>query len=278
VSDARAAAASCRVAAVAAALAVLGLGIDASFWTTTHGFAPRRHLASAGLAATFLVLLAATHRRPRRWLGSTVFLLNNASILAALWWSDGVLSRSTPCWNAFDAQKLGAIAVALLAPPVAWVGLVSIAGFSVVPIVEFLRWDAAVRAHLPTAPWACAAYGVFACGLYAHQLRRHALEERAARAEADAAALERFARMVLAMRDLANTPLQTIQLTAELLRRGCGHDPRLLDRLTRTCDRLLAVTRVLEGYEIDLAPWRRGDEAIDLRGVLRQNERAARRA
>lgn len=255
---------------------VIGLAIDASYWKTTWGFAPPGHVAAAVLGSVCLVLLVVTRDRPRRWVGSTVFLVDMAAILAALSWTDGVLAHADPRWYPFDAHKLGALTVALLAPPTVWVGLAAIAGFTVVPLLELHAWEPDVRARFSAAPWATVAYGAFACGVYAVQIRRYALLRRAARAEAEAAALERFARMMLAVRDLANTPLQTVELTAALLRRRGEADPRLLDRVLRACDRLVAVSRLLDRYAIDPSRWRRSDEASDPAQVLDGVKRRAR--
>jgi hypothetical protein len=275
-SESDAAAWSCRIAAAAGTLMVIGLAIDASYWKTTYGFAPPGHVAAAMLSAASVVLLVVMRERPRKWLGSAVFVVDIAVVLAALSWSDGVLAHADPHWVPFDAHKLGALAVALLAPPTVWVGLVAIAGFTVAPLLELHAWEPEVRARMPAAPWATLAYGVFACGLYAVQIRRYALMRRAARAEAEAAALERFARMVLALRDLANTPLQTVELTTALLRRRGEPDPRLLDRILRACDRLVATSRVLDRYAIDPSRWRRSEEAFDPAQVLGGEKTKAR--
>jgi hypothetical protein len=261
---------------VAAGLAVIGLAIDASYWKTTYGFAPTGHVATAVLAAGSLILLVVTRDRPRRWLGTAVFLVVIAAILAALSWTDGVLAHADPHWYPFDAHKLGALTVALLAPPSLWVGLLAIAGFTVMPLVELHAWEPEVRARLSAAPWATVAYGAFACAVYALQMRRYALLRRAARAEAEAAALERFARMVLAVRDLANTPLQTVELTAALLRRRGEPDAKLLDRVLRACDRLVAVGRVLDRYALDPSRWRRDEESFDPKQVLGGKDRQRR--
>jgi hypothetical protein len=262
------ASASYRVAIVAAGLAVTGLAIDASYWKTTYGFAPTGHVATAVLASASLILLVATRDRPRRWLGTVVFLAVIATTLAALSWTDRVLAHADPHWYPFDAHKLGALTVALLAPPSLWVGLVAIAGFTIVPLVELHTWEPEVRARLSAAPWATVAYGAFAFAVYVLQMRRYALLRRAARAEAEAAALERFARMVLAVRDLANTPLQTVELTAALLRRRGEPDARLLDRVLRACDRLVGLGRVLDRYALDPSRWRHEKEAFDPKQVL----------
>jgi hypothetical protein len=252
------------VATAQAGLTAVGLGLDALRWWSSRGVLSWRHLASIALALALLALLQATRQAPRAGLASAAFLANNAAILATLWWGDDQLIHLTPHWRPFDPQNLGALTVALLAPPEIWVGLTAIAGFALLPLVEFFHWEPALQEQLSmTAPWASVAYGVFACGLYAHQLGRHELQQRLAQAEAS----ERFARILLAVRDLTNTPLQTLQITASLLRARDQQD-RLVQRLGRTTDRLVEISHLLDRYENEEARLGRSDEAFDARKVL----------
>ena len=247
--------ATLRVARAMALLTAIGLAIDSIFWKAALGMVLWGHLAAIALSAS---LVAAVERVPRReWVGTTALFLNNTVALAALWQSDQILAHSDVRWTPFDVQRLGVLTIALFAPPRAATGVATIGLGVAFPLVEYATWDDAVRAHLPvTAPWAMGAYGVFACFLYAHLLRRRTMNRRAALAKAQAEGLERFARLVLAVRDSANTPLQTIELTVALLRRD-GAEPRLLDRLARSVARLTAIGRALEMLQAD------GERAID---------------
>jgi hypothetical protein len=269
VNDPGAATASRRAASAAALLNLVGMVLDALYWRHLQGALPGPHLVSALVGAASFALLFLWRTEPPAWLGSVVFLVNNAAILATLWWSDEGAVRSTTCWTAFDPQKLGALTVALLAPPRLGVGLVSIAGFALVPVAEYLHWTPALRANLAQGgPFATVIYGLFACALFAHQRRHHALQRQLARAGAEAEAMQRFARMVLAVRDLSNTPLQTIQLTVALLRARGTFDVRLVDRLHRASVRLTEIGRVLERHELEDEQWRQGDASFDPLHVL----------
>jgi hypothetical protein len=233
-------------------MAIIGLTLDTLFWKTALDRILWRHLAAIGFAGAILIVLFALRKRPREWVGAAAFLLNNSAILAAFWASDQALASSSERWTPFEVEKLGALTIALLAPPRAWVGLLAIAETTAVPLVEYMTWGPAVRARLPAAaPWIITAYGVFAFLLYGHQLRRQASERRAASAHAEALALERVARLVLSMRDLANTPLQIIELTVALLRKRQAHEP-LVARLERAAERLVAIGQALESERLDL--------------------------
>ncbi len=198
---------SFRVAAFGALLVAVGMALDACFWWWRFALEPRAHLIAIAVAVGLFALLYARRRHPLEWLGTAAFSASNAAALTALWATDSRLVHMSH-WNPFDAQKLGALTVALLTPPRAWVGILNIAAYTVVPIAEFLSWGPAVRADVtPAAPFSGLMYGLFACGILALQLRRIGAEQRHAQQQAHAAALERFARMLLSVRNHPRTHL-----------------------------------------------------------------------
>lgn len=235
------------VAWTAAALTIVGMAIDSAFWQSTlHRFL-WGHTACIVLSAGIIAVLVATRRRPIPWLASVALLVNTTAALAALRITDNLLASSGEPWTPFEAQRLATLAMAVLAPPRVWLGVALIAEITAVSFAEWTSWGPAIRATLPAAtPWLVVAYALFASVVYAHQLARQSLERRAARAHAEAAVMERHALLVFAVRDLANTPLQTIELTVALIRRRHGLDPRLLERLERAAGRLVAIGRLLE--------------------------------
>lgn len=242
--------ATCRVARATMVVSILGLTLDAAFWETAMGSMPRGHLICIAFVAALWVVLIVTRGLPSEALGTVALLACVTAVLAALEMSDRRLAGSTVMWSPFEAQKLGTLTLALLAPPRAWLGTVCIAEVTVVPLVEWASWSPAWRARFPVAAaWMVVAYGLFALVVYAHQLSRRTLERRVAVARAEAASSERFARLAILVRDLANTPLQTIELTVAALRRRLTFDPALLDRLERAAARLVAIGRALESSE-----------------------------
>jgi hypothetical protein len=82
--------------------------------------------------------------------------------------------------------------------------------------------------------------------------------------------IEELARMSLAVRDLANTPLQTLELTLELLRRSDA-DPTIVERLSRSLQRLRRLNELLASYEQDVV-WTARQESFDAVRVLERRE------
>ena len=130
--------------------------------------------------------------------------------------------------------------------------------------------SSASKARAPAEPWAILAFGTFAAGIYAYRIYAWRKEQRLADALAEARISERLSRIVLALQDLANTPLQTLELTSALLARG-GAAPPLIDRMQRALARLRDLNRIMAHYSPKRPVWQ-GPASLDSRSVLQRDE------
>src|SRR5262249_10892574 len=80
--------------------------------------------------------------------------------------------------------------------------------------------------------------------------------------EHEAAALEKLARTLLAVRDFANTPLQTIEAATALARKQHPEVGEQLGTIERALARMRELNRVLSGHEAHVR-WQPGDESFD---------------
>ena len=104
-----------RGALVAAALNAVGMPIDFVLARNVPNMPLYPSALSALVGVALVVLLLIQRRRATVRLGSSVFLLNTLVILVALWITSGYWA-STREWTPFQANKLGALAVPLVAP------------------------------------------------------------------------------------------------------------------------------------------------------------------
>jgi hypothetical protein len=208
-----------------------------------------------------LILLIRRQRATVR-LGSTVFLINTAALLVGLWITSGYWASTGRAWTPFQANKLGALAVAMLAPQLG-VGLASIAGFAATAIGKFYFLDPEVQRGFPVGePWFILIYALFGGVLLIYRLRSLALEREMLRMQAEAAAAERLARTFVRLSDYANTPIQSIAFTTELLRAKTNDLKPTLDRLERAVKKLTEFSHALTRYE-NAHKWSPGDESLD---------------
>lgn len=255
----------CRVARWAATLACLGLALDL---TSATGDPQLIEIAAIAVTASAAAWLWLRRDHPSHFMGAAAFLLVNAAVIASLWVSSQRLAESTEHWVPFRPHHLGALAVALLAPSRAWVGIVTIAGFTSAAVLQFALFDPTIRARLPYGdPWATLAFGGFAIGLYLFRLRANRIEQEIAIVHTRVVELERFARTMLAVRDLTNTPLQTLELIADLLRAEAAGPHDVADRIERAVHRMKEIEHLASAYETEVA-WSSETASFDPRAIL----------
>jgi len=203
--------------------------------------------ASALIGIGLLVVLWTRRSTATVHLGSVVFLLNNLVILGALWITSGYWATA-PYWTPFQANKLGALAVPLLAPEFT-VGVASIVGFAAMAIGKFYVLDPEIQRRVPVGePWIVLFYALFAVVLLVYRLRSLAFERETLRLHAEAEANEQMARNSLRVRDYANTPLQTIVFATELLLKRTPDQPALVC-IERAAKRLTELSRAVTRFE-----------------------------
>jgi hypothetical protein len=125
------------------------------------------------------------------------------------------------------------------------------------------------KARATAEPWAILAFGTFAAGIYAYRIYTWRKEQRLAHDLAEARISERLSRIVLALRDLANTPLQTLELTSALLAHR-GAAPPLIERMQRALARLRDLNRIMAHYSPARPVWH-GPASLDSRAVIQHD-------
>jgi hypothetical protein len=256
---------------VLAALVFCGASLAVVVWPATRTF----HLLMGGLAAFLLLVVLLTPRRWSREVGTSVFLLVVAVVLGTAWLVDDAAIRAGRVFEPFVVCKLGGLIVALLAPEDLLVSLPALAAFTVLPIVRTYTWPPSVRASLPMPePWTTLFYLLVALVLLFHRRHQLATHSQMVRAQEQASAYERLMRKFLAVRDISNSPLQTIEHTLALLPTKCADASRELGRLRRSLDRLRELSSVLESYTP--RGWKESYTSFDPFQVLKDVEETSR--
>jgi len=250
-----------RGALVAAALNAVGMPFDYFLARNVPNMPFYPSALSALVAIGLIVILLMRRRRPTVRLGSIVFLINILVALVALWITSGYWAP-TQAWTPFQANKLGALTVPLVAPELS-VGLVSIAGFAGTAIAKFYVLDPEIQQRLPIGePWFVLIFAMFGGVLLVYRLRGLAFERDMLRLQAEAAVAAEVARGFLRLRDYANTPIQTIVFATELLRRHHPDLESVLLCIDRATARLLELSRALKSYE-SMNNFSPGDRSLD---------------
>jgi hypothetical protein len=251
-----------RYAALAVALNIVGMPVELLIVRTIPQVPRWPALVSIGAALVLLGALLLRRRTPTVALGNAVFLLNTAVILFALWVFDNAYARSGLPWVPFQAEKLGMMTVALIAPE-AWVGMTSIAAYAIVSLAQLVTFEREVRERLSIGePWPTLAFAVFATVMLVYRLKRSEMERKFAAACAERDASEQVGRVLLAVRDLANTPLQTIAFAAETAREIHPDVGPVMDRVERSLAKLKMLEKQLHMHE-SRVKWTGREESLD---------------
>jgi hypothetical protein len=117
-------------------------------------------------------------------------------------------------------------------------------------LLRYLALPDALQRRFPIGePWTILIYAVFAMALLVYRAHRIALARRMLRIRTESIATQRLARAFLALRDFTNTPLQTIELAAAILRKQHPELGPTLDRIDRSVDRLYRLNNTFSVYE-----------------------------
>jgi hypothetical protein len=219
-------------------------------------------LAASAVGLVVLVYLVRGRARPTRAGAAITMLVNTAAVVALLVISNQHWAALGAHWAPFQANKLGALTIGLLTPEIP-VGIACIVAYAGAAVVQFLLFAPALREQLTRGePLVTCIFAIFGIIILIVGTRRYALERRLLEQEHEAAALQKLARALLAVRDFANTPLQTIEAATTLARLQHPEAAKQLEHIDRALDRLRGLNRVLAHHENHLR-WQPGDESFD---------------
>ncbi len=161
-----------------------------------------------------------------------------------------LLAQSGARFEAFTGYKLVAIAVGILAPAPAWVGFSVIAICAVAPIVHYFILPSDIqRAFVVQEPWYTLICCVIALFVFRHRLRELQLERALTRVAAEKQAVNNMAKIFFFLRNITNSPLQSIEITALLLKEHQIEQTSAGRHLERALARLRELSQTLASYE-----------------------------
>ena len=270
----RAAVISALLGGVGTALGVLG------FWSISG---PALRAVQAGgilVSGTVLLTLRGQHPPHARSRATALFLLVLLPTVAMAWMVDAARATHGVHWVPYEPAKLSVLTLAVIAPPGWATGAVGIAMFVGSSIVHHALLSADLRARMSAGePFGITAYGVFALVLLGFKQRSYALRIELQRARAEKVAIERVARVAMALRDLANTPVQTLELVRQTLMAADPQWRAQTERMGRALERLRRLNDLLGPYQAAVT-WDDEGRALerDIRTVSRASHRALERA
>jgi hypothetical protein len=240
-----------RAAVVAALLGVLGTSMGViGFWRISG---PTLRVVQAFgilLSGSVFLWLRAEGLAFSRRQSDLLFLLVLTPTVVMTWLIDDARAAASPHWVPYEPSKLSALTLAIIAPPGWTIGLVGIVLFIGSALMHHALLPDAIRARMSSGePFGTLAYGAFALVLLGFRQRSYLMRGELERARAEKVSLERVARVAMALRDLANTPVQTLELVLQRLRARTPDLELQTVRMGRALERLRRLNDILGPYE-----------------------------
>jgi hypothetical protein len=208
------------------------------------------------------LLVALSWRRAPRAVGLALFSLNVTSGLFTGLVSADALARLGQPSGLFQSLEAGMIVIAVLSPA-AGLGVAWIAVFVAAPLLQVGSWPETIRQSIaPRQTWFVIIYGGIAIALLLYRQRSVELERALAETEAARLSARRLAQVSLAVRDLANTQLQTLSTAVLLLRHKVERQELVLDAMNRALGRLEVLKQALAPLDEQL-DWHSDAESFD---------------
>jgi hypothetical protein len=220
-------------------------------------------LVAVGWALLFLGILLMKWQRPPLVFTRIVFGLAPIPLLPMFWLlAHERNARGLPL-ELFIRENVVSLLLAALTPPSATFTILLICAFTLQGIALYsVGGIPIVRAAENLQPWTSALIGLSAVGLALYRAHRQREEVRLIVARERATALERLTRSFLAIRDIANTPLQTLEVSLSLLTARHPEDRDLASTMQRSVVRLRDLNHVLASEAPELVGTA-GEESFD---------------
>jgi hypothetical protein len=232
---------SYRAALTSGVINALGTPLD--MWIGRHANVPAAPLLwCAAVGVVGVVLLLVRRGKASVTLSSAVFIANALAVSAALALVSPVFAASGDPWTPFQANKLGMLIVAALGPELI-PGLIAIGALGLSGLAQQALLNGQPSAV--SEPLVMMIFLIMAVVLLVLRLRGAASTRALAKARADAESAEEINRRLLALRDLANTPLQNLEVAARLLETEYPTAKHVTDAMVRAVVRMRDLQPIL---------------------------------
>lgn len=221
------------------------------------------------LAAGALSVLLARRRTMSATACILVVVVVTLTGLFPVWVAQTVLAKAGEHAALFLGPAFAMLAIATLAPEPSWVGLA---------LIGALALESTVLAHMvnePGEPSTVLLFSAVTVLLHLYRMKHLHNDIRLAALEAERVTLGRLARVLLAMRDLSNTPLQVLVLELELIKQRGGVDDLVIQRMETAVGSLRELRGIVKELEEQI-PFEYGDPAIDSIDLLNSEVRRLR--
>lgn len=163
-------------------------------------------------------------------------------------------------WAPFPGYKGLFLGLSVLVPGPFWINVALMAGIALEAVGLWFGMDVSVRSGLVTGgePWLTLIYGLVSSVLLVIRYYFQKTVRELALSQAKEEILEKLSRVFLSVRDLTNTPLQSLGIASELLRRNHPAAQPINERIESSILRLARLNRIFRCFD-ERVSWADGD-------------------
>jgi hypothetical protein len=231
----------------------------------------RQYEVTAGLSLSSLIALYFFKElSPRSHAAISGVLLGSSLLMVGI--TNSELAAGSHNFSAFFGFKLIAIAVAMIPVAPAVLGYLVIVLCGVAPLVEYyVIYSPEYRQNINIPePWVTFMFAVLAFLVFLHRHREVLYERQIIQTLSEKEALAERARMIMAIRDRSNTPLQIVVMSASLLRKRQTDAALIAEKLEYAIARLRELSEAMADFEEE-ARWSQGSTSFDALKILQED-------
>ena len=170
----------------------------------------------------------------------------------------------------FGTYKVMAVIVALLAPFPHYAGYILLSFCLLIPPIQVLLFSPEIiHASAHYEPWITMCYALVAFLVLHHRISTLKLHANLIESQTKEKSLRDFADVAMALRDLTNTPLQSLDLLTDLLREEKISQKQASELLSRTTYRLRDLMQVLSEQQKKISH-QQAQESMNSMDIIRQ--------
>lgn len=258
-----------RAAKTMIAMALVGAIITTVSWHYTGGVSLQKWYAVL-LANLVLAIVISFYSKMPGWVSNILFYSSVVAVFIANTLTNVELVQGGSNFEAFVAYKLIAIGIAIISPNPIWLATLVIALCGIVPTVFYFYLPPEWRTSFAVQePWLSIVYACMAWLLLLHNLANRKSTQKVMQLESQRKSLEELAGIFLAMRDLTNSSLQTIEYVTELAKHEKLSAKELSAYLEKSMQRYRDVSQALALSDDDVN-WLKSHAAMDSADELRR--------
>jgi len=225
------------------------------------------------LACIVLVALLANAARASVRMSVVAFVLLWAPFAVTLWLGQSEMAEHDLPWSPFTGHKLVMVALAVMMPGAPAIPILLILVTVGLAFSQYFLGGLAAESHQWAGePWVTGLYATIAVFLVGFRAHHRDVARHYARARAQTDALTEMSRFFLALRDLQNTPIQTLEIDTAILERRHPESATAIKRMRRSIAELRDISRRLSRYD-RIVQWETESDRFDPQAALEWLER-----